>query len=448
MFDLEEKLNDAIARFGLNGVHPVANLMPFTSEEEYKETLEDVRKKGFLHPVKVTEDLLLIDGRTRLCISVDIGLDVPIEKYKPANPDNADMEYLEYVISEHKRRNLTTSQKAMFGLKVEEFLAQKAREKQKQTIPQKGEKGFQKVEANVVLNSGQHRAVCQAAKLVGVGHDSISKAKRIAKEAPDLVQPIEQGKLTLNAAANEVKTRQAVQPVVTDTESRIITFNVTNDNIEWAYWTWNPVVGCKHDCPYCYARDISVRFYGNFNPTFHPDRLSAPYDTKIPKGKEDIPGIENVFVCSIADLFGEWVPADWIKQVLKAVSDNPQWNFLFLTKNPKRYKEFANDFGANCWIGATADIQRRMDAAVEVFNSLETKAAVKFVSCEPLEEAVRIPDNAHIDWLIIGGRSKSSGMPASQPEWRWVEDLLNDARQIKAMVYFKPNLQSRPKEYP
>jgi len=77
------------------------------------------------------------------------------------------------------------------------------------------------VEANVVLNSGQRqnmknpgkdycqsKATRQAAKLVGVGHDSISKAKRIAREAPDLVQPIERGEMTLNAANKELKTRR------------------------------------------------------------------------------------------------------------------------------------------------------------------------------------------------------------------------------------------------
>ena len=28
-------------------------------------------------------------------------------------------------------------------------------------------------------------------------------------------------------------------------------------DIEWAQWSWNPITGCLHDCPYCYARDIA-----------------------------------------------------------------------------------------------------------------------------------------------------------------------------------------------
>ena len=30
--------------------------------------------------------------------------------------------------------------------------------------------------------------------------------------------------------------------------------------IEWADATWNPVTGCLHGCPYCYARSIAQRF--------------------------------------------------------------------------------------------------------------------------------------------------------------------------------------------
>jgi hypothetical protein len=52
------------------------------------------------------------------------------------------------------------------------------------------------------------------------------------------------------------------------------------------------------------------------------------------------------------------------------------------------------------------------------------------------------------DWLIIGGRSQSSGMPEGQPEWKWVEDLLIEARKNNVSVYFKPNLMVRPNEYP
>src|SRR5262249_8582475 len=82
-----------------------------------------------------------------------------------------------------------------------------------------------------------------------------------------------------------------------------------NESIEWALWSWNPVTGCLHGCPYCYARDTANRIYETkFNPTLWPDRLRAPKNTPFPvKKAANWMGHKNVFVCSMADLFGGWV---------------------------------------------------------------------------------------------------------------------------------------------
>lgn len=230
-------------------------------------------------------------------------------------------------------------------------------------------------------------------------------------------------------------------------------FNLTNENVDWAKWTWNPVTGClgpngKGVCEYCYARDIANRFNPyKFEPTFHPDRLNAPKNTKIPKGKENEPGIRNVFTVSMGDLFGDWVPLNWIDQVFQMIQENPQWNFILLTKNPRRYFDF--DFPPNCWIGATADTQERADIALDVFYRLRDVKNIKFLSCEPLSERIWLDLEYYpVDWLIIGGRSRSTGMPAMQPEWEWVESLFSQARLLSIPVYFKPNLLVRPKEFP
>ena len=131
--------------------------------------------------------------------------------------------------------------------------------------------------------------------------------------------------------------------------------------IDWADSTWNPVTGCLHGCEYCYAKRIARRFgdkaaegvtirnqyiklkdepypYG-FDPTFHRYRLDRPKIwTKA----------RNIFVCSMADLFGEWVPDEWINTVFAACLEAPQHNYLFLTKNPGQYpacKERVASFG-------------------------------------------------------------------------------------------------------
>jgi hypothetical protein len=129
---------------------------------------------------------------------------------------------------------------------------------------------------------------------------------------------------------------------LTQTYSNNVTFNKTNDNIEWARWSWNPITGCLHNCAYCYARDIAARFFPqNFEPSFLPSRLKAPDNTKQPNFDKIADPVErmgqrNVFVCSMADLFGKWVPVEWINAVLESIERNPQWTFLLLTKFPVR----------------------------------------------------------------------------------------------------------------
>jgi protein gp37 len=215
-------------------------------------------------------------------------------------------------------------------------------------------------------------------------------------------------------------------------------FNKTNDNIEWAGWSWNPVTGCMNTCEYCYARDIATRFHGGFEPTFHPDRLDAPKNTK------PSPDNNKVFVCSMADLFGPWVQREWINSILLVVEENPQWVFIFLTKYPENLMPWI--FPVNAWIGATADTQKRYDKAVRVFK--RKLGSVRFLSMEPLLEYIETPSISVFDWLIIGARSKNSKLPEFQPDIRWVLDITNDAHDHGVKVYWKPNLTVRPKEYP
>ena len=223
--------------------------------------------------------------------------------------------------------------------------------------------------------------------------------------------------------------------------------NWTTDKIDWAKWSWNPVFGCKHGCQYCYARDFARRQRRDFDtPEIMIHKLLCPKNTNVPKFKQDEPGVHNVFVCSMSDLFGEWVPDDWIDKVFNACRDNPQWNYIFLTKNPHRY--IGLNWPDTAWVGATIDTQERVSSTIEAFSQF--KAPVKFVSFEPLISEIDMQGGlVHFDWVIIGSRSKSSRMPEYKPPWLWVESLLWQARKANCKVYFKPNLSNYgPKEYP
>jgi protein gp37 len=234
------------------------------------------------------------------------------------------------------------------------------------------------------------------------------------------------------------------------------TFNEVNENIEWAAWSWNPVTGCKHGCEYCYARDIANRFYPQgFEPTYHPERITAPYNMAVPnpRWRGDF-GYNAVFVCSMADLFGKWVPKEWIDAVLDSIEANPQWTFLLLTKFPVRMAEFM--YPPNVWLGTTVDKQWTIDRAVKGFSRIKTSgfSGVCWLSCEPMLERLTFPSLEMFDWLVMGGASKSSQTPEYRPPFDDIVHLHKQARGYDVPIYQKTNLipgmsdEQRLREYP
>jgi protein gp37/ParB-like chromosome segregation protein Spo0J len=222
-------------------------------------------------------------------------------------------------------------------------------------------------------------------------------------------------------------------------------FTRTNESVDWAWWTWNPVTGCLHGCPYCYAEEISHRIYPQlFVPTFIPAQLGSPRRNREPNPGEPDLRARNVFTCSMADLFGKWVPADWIDAVFHEIVNAPQWRFLCLTKFPQRLAEL--EWPTNTWAGTTVDIQKRVKNAEQSFRGVT--AGVKWLSCEPMLERLTFSSLDMFDWVVIGGQSPANGEPEFQPPWEWIEHLYRQAREAGCRVYFKENLKNRPKEMP
>ncbi len=268
--------------------------------------------------------------------------------------------------------------------------------------------------------------------LTGMSDEDKREAWRVAKEtAPN-------GRVTGSHVARVVEGLK-----------RPGSMNRVNENIEWAAWSWNPVTGCLHNCPYCYARDIANRFYPQkFEPTFLPERLGQPSVTKpiSPRWDGDT-GHINVFTCSMADLFGKWVPEEWIEAVLGAIEDNPQWRFLLLTKFPIRMAEF--NYPSNVWLGTTVDRQHAVHRAQTAFSKIKAAGfdGVCWLSCEPMMERLTFDSLDMFDWVVMGGASKSTQTPEYRPPFEDVIHLYDQARTAGCMVYMKTNLL-RLREYP
>lgn len=294
--------------------------------------------------------------------------------------------------------------------------------------------------------------------------------------------------------------------------------------IEWCDSTWNPVTGCLHGCEYCYARKIADRFglsfapkldevdgckYDSpegldtmlelnkpyhkggqmqpypmaFLPTFHKYRLEEP--ARKTKG-------QNIFVCSMADLFGNWVPQEWINEVFEACDNAQQHNYLFLTKNAKGYEraidnfacedrgsEDCNELFKNFWFGTSITTGQDL---LKIEKLAELEEGHRFLSIEPILEPIELnfgkdrcpvcgssevyQDNSatvmglpewhcdcccewdsvdgkdlkpSIDWVIIGaetGNRKGKVIPQKQ----WIESIIEECKKFNIPVFMKNSL--------
>ncbi len=271
--------------------------------------------------------------------------------------------------------------------------------------------------------------------------------------------------------------------------------------IDWCDSSWNPVTGCLHGCEYCYARRIANRFGGSIRLDLPPDtswranrddseelkkllmgdfachsngglhildepalnvpvypappseieKRSAPYpyyfDPTFHRYKLDQPQKwsepRTIFVCSMADLFGKWVPDEWIEAVINACLAAPQHRYLFLTKNPVRYMHLISngiipENQPNFWFGSTATIPE-----MEFFWCDEVNT---FVSIEPILAPFEDLTDEGVDpasktnWIIVGaetGNRKNKVVPQKS----WIDEIVSAAKKAGTPVFMKESLR-------
>jgi protein gp37 len=195
--------------------------------------------------------------------------------------------------------------------------------------------------------------------------------------------------------------------------------------------------------------------------------LLAPLSWKKPR---------TIFVCSMTDLFGEFVPDAWIDRIFAVMALTPH-TFQVLTKRSERMRDYCKTLGRhhsvdrvsvaikaiveaghaaadvgswytlhdggaffdNIWLGVSAERQQEADERIP--HLLQTPAAIRFVSCEPLLGPIALTEirgrnaNGHewmfdalrpdvspddgavsLDWIICGGESGKDARPM-HPDW-------------------------------
>lgn len=213
--------------------------------------------------------------------------------------------------------------------------------------------------------------------------------------------------------------------------------------IEWANKTWNPIVGCLNDCHYCYAAALCKRFakpWGldpedPFKPVFYPGRLNAPLKLKRPS---------KIFMMSMGELWGPWVPREWQIDILDVVREASQHTFLNLTKSLAGaiMHEAQHPFPENMWLGVSVDDNNRLFSMDNLrFNIDHPK---RFVSFEPLLGDVASDPGFSLEgisWVIIGAQT---GPRSVEPEAGWIASIMYQATCRRIPIFVKDNVTWRP----
>lgn len=266
-------------------------------------------------------------------------------------------------------------------------------------------------------------------------------------------------------------------------------------SIEWTDRTWNPVTGCSKvspGCAHCYAEGVAERFWATQYPPIqlptgdpsdplnvrprgftdvqtHEDRLLAPLSWRKPA---------RVFVNSMSDLFHEDVPDEFILRVLDVIRQCQRHTFQVLSKRPERMRALMSRLRfdssgdglmwladaialdrqgqpisfarllKNLWLGVSVENQPMADKRIG--ELLQTPAAVRFISAEPLLGDVDVtPWLTHegacvypalgkptrgLDWVIVGGESGPGARPFGVA---WARSIVQQCHAAGVPVFVK-----------
>jgi protein gp37 len=245
--------------------------------------------------------------------------------------------------------------------------------------------------------------------------------------------------------------------------------------IAWTDCTWNPIRGCTRvssGCVNCYAERTAMRFSGKNGPyeglvktaNGHPQwtgevrfvekHLADPLTWRQPR---------RIFVNSMSDLFHEGVSDEWVGRIFEVMDKCERHTFQVLTKRPGRmldwFKREWTIHGAlakplpNVWLGVSCENQKTADERIPPL--LQTPAAVRWVSFEPLLSAIKLtrqhaycPEHDFasgfctgpcqhlrmLNWAVVGGESGPGARPMHP---QWARSIRDQCQAVGLPFFFK-----------
>ena len=152
---------------------------------------------------------------------------------------------------------------------------------------------------------------------------------------------------------------------------------------------------------------------------------------------------KRVFIGDMTDIFGEWVPDLMIAELWTTFSQRPDVTFQVLTKRAERMRRlWAEDMPPlpNVWNGVSVEDQQRADERIP--HLLQTPAAVRFISAEPLLGPIDLKENiSNLDWVIVGGES---GPKFRACDVAWITAIVDQCRDASVPVFVKQDAHRLP----
>lgn len=221
---------------------------------------------------------------------------------------------------------------------------------------------------------------------------------------------------------------------------------MADTSIEWTDATWNPVAGCtilSPGCTNCYAMRMAARLDAmgmkKYRGLTRKSGGRAKWTGKIRLDRDAlaVPAkwrrARRIFVNSMSDLFHDAVPSEFVAEVWDVMASTPWHTYQILTKRPDRMADVTTKLEKlqNVWLGASVESADYLDRIEQL---RKVKAAVRFISFEPLLGSVAGANLSGIQWAIVGGESGPRARPMRE---EWVDEIEAACREADTAFFFK-----------